>query len=165
MNKTDLLLLFRYNDWANRRLLNALQAVTPEQFTAAANYSHGGLCGTLTHALLAEVVWRRRLQGQPILPLPQPEDFPTPAALIERWSAEQALLQEYLDALPEDGPDAIFTYQTLRGDRFENVVWEILLHVLNHGTQHRAEAAVMLTDLGHSPGDVDLTIFLREARA
>jgi len=165
MNKTDLLLLFRYNDWANQRILTALRQVTPGQFTAAAHYSHGGLCGTLTHALLAEVVWRRRLQGQPVLPLPKPEEFPSADALIERWAAEQALLQEYLDALPEDGVNAIFTYQNLRGETNEYVIWQILLHVINHGTQHRAEAAVMLTDLGHSPGDIDLSLFLRETHS
>jgi uncharacterized damage-inducible protein DinB len=35
-------------------------------------------------------------------------------------------------------------------------VWQMLLHLANHGTQHRSEAALLLTGAGRSPGDLDL---------
>ena len=43
-------------------------------------------------------------------------------------------------------------------------MWQALLHVFNHGTQHRSEAAALLTDAGRSPGDLDLIDFA-EAQA
>jgi uncharacterized damage-inducible protein DinB len=44
----------------------------------------------------------------------------------------------------------------------EHVVWHLLLDTINHATQHRSEAAVLLTGYGQSPGDFDFGMFLNE---
>ena len=36
------------------------------------------------------------------------------------------------------------------------------LQVVNHGPQHRSEAAAILTGYGYSPGELDFTVFLNE---
>lgn len=62
MNKQDIQLLYKYNHWANTRILNAASNLTPEQFLAPASFPHQELRGTLTHVLFAEWLWRSRLQ-------------------------------------------------------------------------------------------------------
>ncbi len=56
-------------------------------------------------------------------------------------------------------------YTTTKGTPFADQLWQILLHVINHSTQFRSEAAVVLTTFGASPGDLDLIVFLRERGA
>lgn len=162
MNKQDVQLLFQYNQWANARILNAASGVTLEQFLAPASYPHGGLRSTLTHALSAEWVWRKRWEGDTPSGHLKPDEFPTFAALHSRWLEEENLLMKFVHAQTDDDLNEAFQYATLDGQARENVLWHAMTHVVNHGTQHRSEAAAMLTDMGRSPGDVDMILFLRE---
>ena len=55
-------------------------------------------------------------------------------------------------------------YTTGEGEQRERVLWHCLLHVVNHGTQQRSEAAALLTEYGSSPGQLDFTVFLHKQR-
>jgi uncharacterized damage-inducible protein DinB len=164
MNKQDILLLYKYNNWANKRILNAAANISTEQFLALASFPHGGLRGTLTHILSAEWIWRNRWTGEsPESPL-RPEDFPTLSSLLKRWDQEEKLLSEFVNGLSDETLNTAFQYKTTEGDPRENILWQAMAHVVNHGTQHRSEAAALLTELGFSPGDIDMSLFLREQK-
>jgi uncharacterized damage-inducible protein DinB len=166
MDKKDLLTLFDYSYWASARLWKALLLVTPEQFTAKNTSSYGSLRGTLVHILFAERIWRRRIQGEPMpTGFPSEADFPTPQSLVVAWQADEKLERAFLAGLSEAFLQSTLEYKNTKGVSFQNLVWNILAHVVNHGTQHRAEAAAMLTDFGLSPGDVDMILYFREQKA
>jgi uncharacterized damage-inducible protein DinB len=164
MNKQDIQLLYKYNTWANARILNAAANVTEEQFLAPASFPHGGLRGTLTHTLFAEWIWHMRWQGESPAVGMKPEDFPTFDSLRARWLEEEKLLMTFVDELTNEKLNNTFHYKTTKGESFERILWQAMAHVVNHGTQHRSEAAAMLTELGHSPGDIDLILFIREIK-
>ncbi len=164
MQIADIKLIYDYNFWANRLILAKSAEVTPEQFVAPTTHSWGSLRGTLAHLLNSEYGWRIILEtGEVSFDELLPEAFPTVDALRERWNEEEAAWRAYLDRLTDTDMDSIIRYEVEEGTR-ERVLWHCLYHVVNHGMQHRSEAAHMLTQYGHSPGDIDFTLFLLQTQ-
>ena len=174
MKIDEIKLLYDYNDWADARILAACARVSPEQYAAPATIGtgRGGLRETMVHML--DSIWQSRiaLQGYYEKPLADEaaydatelhEDaFPTLAVLRERWMIEQQEMRAYLDTLTEETLNGTIRY-VIPGAVREHVVWHILLDAfIIHATQHRSEAAALLTGYGQSPGDFDFTMFLNE---
>ena len=162
MNKQDILLLYNYNQWSNKKILDAVSNVTQAQFLAPASFPHGGLRGTLVHALFAEWIWRQRWEGTSPTYRLKPEDFPTFESLHARWTKEEKLLMTFVDGLTDERLNSKFNYKSTEGLQYERILWQAMAHLVNHGTQHKTEAAAMLTDFGQSPGDIDLIWYVIE---
>ena len=171
MHIDEIKLLYDYNDWADARILAACARVSPEQYAASAPYGQGGLRATMVHIL--DNIWQQRitLQGYYQAPLANEAAYdatelhedalPTLAALQERWMSERQEMQAYLDTLTEETLNGSIRY-VIPGAIRERVVWHILLDLILHATQHRSEAAALLTGYGQSVGDFDFTMFLNE---
>ena len=71
-------------------------------------------------------------------------------------------MRAFLAASNDEELQRIVHYTNLHNRSFAFPLWQLMAHVVNHGTQHRAEAAALLTDWGYSPGDMDLSLFLTE---
>lgn len=157
--------LYGYNDWANRRILDTAERLTPEQLHTDGIASFGSIHATLVHTMGVQWLWFRRLRGESPAALPDAADVPDLAAIRARWAGIEADTQRFIAALEPEGenaPNRVVTYARMGGQPLSQPAWEILLHVVNHSTQHRSEVAAMLTQFGHSPGDLDLTKYLRE---
>lgn len=144
-----------YHRWATGRILTSASALTDEQFIDS------GLRDLLAHALGAEWIWRQRYEGHSPTQLPSAAEIGSVAALEERWTEESAARQRFLAQLTPADLERAIPYQTTTGTAHQNQGWHILYHLFNHATQHRSEAAMILTELGHSPGDLDFIIYLR----
>ncbi|HEU4745584.1 MAG TPA: DinB family protein [Anaerolineales bacterium] len=162
MNKQDILILYKYNQWANAKILNAAANVTTDQFLAPASFPHGGLRGTLVHALSAEWIWRTRWEGSSPTVMLKAEEFPDFPSLRGRWAEEEMRLMNFVSGISDESLNNTFDYTNTSGKPFSRVLWHAMVHLVNHGTQHRTEAAAMLTDFGCSPGDIDLIFFVSE---
>lgn len=167
MRLEEITTIYDYNYWATKRLLAAASKLSQDQFIASGAYPYGGLRGTLVHILDAEFGWRMQIQHRPkawIAEELEERDFPTLASLEKRWAEEEAAMRAYLAGLKDEDLTGIVSYTIPEGILRERVLWHCLYHVVNHGTQHRSEAAAILTGFGQSPGDVDFTLFMNEKK-
>jgi uncharacterized damage-inducible protein DinB len=158
MQADEIRWLFTYDRWATRRVLAVLDGVDPAVWTRADAVGDRGLGGILVHHLGASMRWRLAFEAQGAGESPEPEREPLPTIdqLRERWEAEWAAVDAWLPTVT-DG---------FVGHVHEGVaVWQMLVHVVNHGTQHRAEAAALLTADGRSPGELDLVNYAEEQAA
>lgn len=144
-------------------MLDAAAGLTAEQYTTVyPGLSFGSVRGSLVHVLMAEHTWRRRIADGVSERSPLSEaDLPEFAGLRQRWAEEEAALRAFVAGLTDDRLAAPVAYTSTDGKDYQTPLWQILTHVVNHGTQFRAEAAVALTALGRSPGDLDFIYYVR----
>jgi uncharacterized damage-inducible protein DinB len=147
----DIRFLVAYERWATGRILAQLSGLDETTWTAPNAIGDRGLGGILVHHLGAAQRWRHGLSGAAgELPRPERGQLPAPEALDGLWAAEWDAWDAWLETLDDD---ALLSVD-------EPIpMWQLLAHVVNHGTQHRAEAAALLTAAGRSPGDLDMLDF------
>ena len=162
MNIQDIQLVYEYNYWASGKILAASTKVTREQFLAPAEFPFGGLRGTLVHIVDAEYGWRGLFEENKFGEKIKAEKFSNLKSLAERFQVEEKAMRAYLNGLTDEDMESHKKYTADNGEPRDRVLWHCLYHVVNHGSQHRSEAAALLTSFGASPGDLDFTVFLNE---
>lgn len=150
----------RYSTWASARLVEAAGTLSPDELVRDFQSADKSVLGTLAHVYAADRVWLGRIEGRPPARFLDPEvdvrldvlqrDWPT---LLGRWQA-------WVDGLQDAA--ATVAYQDLKGNPYTTPLWQIVLHVVNHGTHHRGQVSAMLRAMGHTPPPLDLIRFYRE---
>ena len=158
MDRDALQLLVAYQRRANARILETTALLTDDELRRPAPLDYDSAFETLLHIAIVDWSWRDFCvsmddeddsypEGWP------PEDLPS----IDRFCREEdEQLVEYVATLTDEALSQPVTWKGEDGDIVTHPRAAILLHIVNHATQHRSELARYLTDCGHSPGDLDL---------
>lgn len=145
--------LFAHMDWANRRLLEALQAAPVDEASKAATL--------FLHLLQAENVWLTRLRGKSSEGIALWSDKAELAACEALIEANGSGFRAWLDTLPEDSLDKSLAYRSQSGEPFESSIRDILLHVALHGQYHRGQVNTLLRTDGFEPAPMDYILYAR----
>ena len=153
MRPSDLRYLWEYSYERTGQILDQAENLSDEQYSGSPPFGDKSVRDILVHQLSTERGWRHAWQtGERVEGL-EPADFPDVGSLRDRWQVDQKEMFAYLDGL---------TGRDLDGTFSDAPLWPLIVHVWNHGTQHRSEVAMLLTHFGHSPGDLDLAFFVFE---
>jgi uncharacterized damage-inducible protein DinB len=150
--------VYGYNEWANGKLLDAAGGLSDEELNAIEAASWGKLITELGHIAGAQVVWLHRWrEGQNPPPVTGIQDLQTMDEVRALYDRSHADLRSFVSELTDERLERPLRFRDSAGNESERPLWVLMIHVANHGTYHRGEIAGVLTDLGYSPGDVDMT--------
>jgi uncharacterized damage-inducible protein DinB len=145
MNANAFRHFYDYHFTENRKIWD--RYVTPlshEQFTQAVDYSHGSVRDQIVHLMSVDDTWFSGLRGVEIPEPLNPADFHDRETIRGHWDNVEQNMRDYLAGLRDD----MLFDKPLDGEDKDLILWQVLLHVANHGTDHRAQLLRLLNDLG-----------------
>lgn len=158
MNANAFRHFYAYHFAENRKIWAYVTQLTAEQFTQAVDYSHGSVRDQLIHLISCDDIWFSELRGlEPAEPLP-----PTSARnrIRSYWDSVEQGMHAYLAELRDE---LLFTTPIKEPEEDKAlIVWQVLLHVVNHATDHRAQLLRLLNDLGIKTTSQDYIFYVYE---
>ena len=149
---------YDYHFSENRKTWDYVTQLSDEQFAQPAAYSRGSVQDQILHLISCDTAWFSGLRGVEI-----PEDltaagFPDRESIRAHWDQVEQDIRDYLGKLRDD----MLFDKPLEGEDKDLMLWQVLLHVANHGTDHRAQLLRLLNDLGIKTSYQDYIFYVYE---
>ena len=136
---------FDYHFSENRKVWDSyVSQLSDEWFTQEADYAHGSVRNQIVHLIWVDDTWFSGLRGEELPEPLDPADFDSRESIRMYWDSVEQKMRDYLAELRDD----MLVDRPLEGEDKDLIVWQVLLHVVNHGTDHRAQLLRSLHDLG-----------------
>jgi uncharacterized damage-inducible protein DinB len=171
MNREDIQLLYEYDRWANKRVLQAASALSADAFTRDLGGSFCSVRHTLVHIIGGEWIWLAYWRKPPQSPaeltdlktrrdaLFNPKAFPSVAEVRSKWSEIEKEQTDFVDQVTDELLEKMLPFRTTQVR-----LAHLMQHVANHSTYHRGQVALMMRQLASEPAATDFHVFLVEGR-
>ena len=153
MASIDMVKVFiAYHHDITRRVWDSVDKITDQQFLADDAYSRGSIRNLMVHLANTDRNWLRGLKNLPRSDFKGYDAYPDRLSVRTYWNAVAEELATYAGNLGEDELNQ--NPSEIPGPR-----WEILLHLVNHGTDHRSTILQKLHEYGAPTFDQDFIIW------
>jgi uncharacterized damage-inducible protein DinB len=137
---------YNYHFSENRKIWDTyITPLSQEKFTQPVDYSIGSVRNQIVHLMSVDDIWFSPLRGVEIPEWLNPADFDDRKIIRAHWDTLEQNMRDYLANLRDD---MLSEKPFAEGEDKDLILWQVLLHVVNHGTDHRAQLLRLLYDLG-----------------
>jgi uncharacterized damage-inducible protein DinB len=162
MNANAFRHFYGYHFAENRKIWDTcITALSYKQFTQNGGYSYGSVRDQIVHLMSVDEVWFSELRGvEPSEPFPS-ADLDDRQSIRTHWDTIEQSMRNYLVELRDD---MLFDKPIKEPEEDKDLIlWQVLLHVVNHGTDHRAQLLRYLNDLGVKTVSQDYIFYAYDA--
>lgn len=149
-----------YTAWASKLLVTAAESLSAGELTRDFGTADKSVLGTLVHVFAADRIWYSRVVGPAQSFFVRPEDYSLDVLRTE-WPAVHERWLAFAAGITPEAAAAVISYKDLRGNDQAQPLWQILLHMVNHGSHHRGQVSGFLRSMGHKPPTTDLIYYYR----
>ena len=150
--KSYFLNLYRYDRWANSRVLENLKGQ---------DIRDNSIVNLFSHLILAEKIWMMRIKGQDYKNL----NFWKALSFSDCETLIPEINDEYFSFINSSSVDDLnnkFEYINSKGITYRNTIADTLTHVAFHSAYHRGQIAKGVRSLKKEPVLTDYIAFIRE---
>ena len=145
--KELLLQLAAYHLWANGLLLDAISQLDPEIQNKEVPSSFPGLYKTVLHVWDAESIWWQRMKLQERIVRPSENFTGDFNELSQQLLHQNKQWYDWINTAQEHMLQHVFLYQNTKREQFKQPLYQMLLHLFNHGTYHRGQLVNIMRQL------------------
>ena len=136
-----------YNIWANELLTEKFLSLPDTLQNQEMPSSFPSLHLTITHMLQASSIWWQRLKMQEIITKPGAEYSGNASGLVAAFLHQERLWLRWIEEAKPEALEEIFHYENFKKEKFQQPIFELLLHLFNHATYHRGQLVTMFRNL------------------
>jgi uncharacterized damage-inducible protein DinB len=140
--------LSTYNIWANQKIIDVILSLPEEKQLAEVCSSFVSLHKTLLHMWDAESIWWQRMKLHERFVRPSDNFNGTTRDAINGLVSQSKLWEGWIANVSDQMLDHVFQYSNNKKEQLKLPIYQMLMHVFNHGTYHRGQLINMLRQLG-----------------
>ncbi len=137
-----------YNIWAHQKIIDIVLSLPEEKQIAKLPSSFSSLHDTILHIWDAESIWWQRMKLHERFAIPSDNFKGSTRDAANGLLSQARLWENWVNNVSETMLEHVFEFRNSKREQVKMPIWQMLIHVFNHGTYHRGQLVNMLRQSG-----------------